>query len=343
MKKLFYLLTATFTFLQVSATELNYKWKANTAYNFNATVVDNISTSTMGMNINEKYTTTIDFTLFIQSVQPNGNATGRMYVTNFNVKNSTGVSVASLLNLPKDAVKSEIQVDKKGNFTFLKKVYLVTTPTSNVLVYANADENSASAGMQVGEEKVDAYAEFDPKTGKLKAGYSVTTIKTPKKVSVNENEESDEIDIFPYDFLSCMAVPEGNLNVNDHFEVKAGMYTVDGTVKSATSPLMVIEENISTDKNADMFQGAANGQSGDGTQQFNMEGFGGESQMELTQEDQEAMAMTKAASPNMDGKLTTSFDYVNGMFSSIKGNINTAIDMMGVTTKVNSVIEMKKK
>jgi hypothetical protein len=343
MKKLFYLLTATFTLFQVSATELNYKWKANTAYNFNASVVDNISTSAMGMNINEKYTTTIDFTLFIQSVQPDGTATGRMYLTNFNVKNSAGISVASMLNLPKDAVKSEFQVDKKGNFTFLKKVYLVTTPTSNVMVYANASENSANSGMQVGEEKVDAYAEFDPKTGKLKAGYTVTTIKTPKKVTVKENEESDEIDLFPYDFLSCMAVPEGDLNVNDRFEVKAGMYKVDGTVKSAVSPLMVIEENISTDKNADMFQGSANGQSGDGTEQFNMEGFGGESQMELTQEDQEAMAMTKAASPNMDGKLTVSFDFVNGMFSSIKGNINTAIDIMGVTTKVNSIIEMKRK
>ncbi len=343
MKNLICLLSFSFSILTVFATELNYNWKANTAYNFNATVVDNISTSAMGMNINEKYTTTIDFTLFIQSVQPNGTASGRMYVTNFNVKNSSGVSVASLLNLPKDAVKSEFQVDKKGNFTFLKKVYLVTTPTSNVLVYANADENGASTGMQVGEEKVDAYAEFDPKTGKLKAGYSVTTIKTPKKVTVKENEESDEIDVFPYDFLSCMALPEGDMHVNDQFKVKAGMYTVDGIVKSVVSPLMVIEENISTDKNADMFQGSASGQSGDGTQQFNMEGFGGESDMELTTEDQEAMGMAKAAAPNMDGKLTSSFDFVNGMFSNVKGNINTSIDMMGVTMKVNSVIDMKRK
>jgi hypothetical protein len=343
MKNLICLISLSFSIFTVNATELNYNWKANTAYNFNATVVDNISTSAMGINVNEKYTTTIDFTIFIQSVQPNGTASGRMYVTNFNVKNSSGISVASLLNLPKDAVKSEIEVDKNGNFTFLKKVYLVTTPTSNVLVYANADENSASAGMQVGEEKVDAYAEFDPKTGKLKAGYSVTTVKTPKKVTVKENEESDEIDVFPYDFLSCMSLPEGDLNVNDQFKVKAGMYIVEGKVKSAVSPLMVIEETISTDKNADMFQGSASGQSGDGSQQFNMEGFGGESDMELTTEDQEAMAIAKAASPNMDGKLTASFDFVNGMFSSIKGNINTAIDMMGVTTKVNSIIEMKRK
>lgn len=343
MKKLFYFLIGTISSFQVLATELNYNWKANTSYNFSASVVDNITTTAMGMNINDKYITTVDFTLFIQTVQPNGTATGRMYLTNFNVKNSAGVSVASLLNLPKDAVKSEFQVDKKGNFTFLKKVYLVTTPTSNVIVYGNASENGANAGMQVGDEKVDAYAEFDPKTGKLKAGYSVTTIKTPKKVTVQENEESDEIDLFPYDFLSCMAVPEGDLNVNDRFKVKAGMYTIDGMVKSSVNPLMVIEENISTDKNADMFQGSANGQSGDGSQQFNMEGFGGESQMELTEEDQQAMAITKAASPNMDGKLTTAFDYVNGMFSSIKGNINTSIDMMGVSTKVNSVIEMKRK
>ena len=151
-----------------------------------------------------------------------------------------------------------------------------------------------------------------------------TTIKTPKKVTVKENEESDEIDVFPYDFLSCMALPEGDLNVNDQFKVKAGMYIVEGKVKSAVSPLMVIEETISTDKNADMFQGSASGQSGDGTQQFNMEGFGGESDMELTTEDQEAMGMAKAAAPNMDGKLTSSFDFVNGMFSDIKGNINTS-------------------
>jgi hypothetical protein len=343
MKNIVINLFIVFCVVNVKAQEMNYVWKANTAYNFNATIVDNISTSAMGMNINEKYTTSIDFTIFVQSVQPNGNANGRLYLTNFNVKNSAGVSVASMLNLPKDAVKSEFQVDKKGNFTFLKKVYLVTTPTSNVMVYANATENGANAGMQVGEEKVDAYAEFDPKTGKLKAGYTVTSIKTPKKVTVKENEESDEIDLFPYDFLGCMALPEGDMNVNDKFKVKAGMYTVDGIVKSAVSPLMVIEENISTDKNADMFQGSAGGQSGDGTQQFNMEGFGGESDMELTTEDQEAMGMAKAAAPNMDGKLTTSFDFVNGMFYSIKGTINTAIDMMGVTMKVNSVIEMKRK
>jgi hypothetical protein len=111
-----------------------------------------------------------------------GTASGTLYLVNFNVKDSKGMTVASLLNLPKNAVKSEVKVDRKGNFTFLKKLQLITTPTSNALVYANVSENGASAGAEVDGEKVEVYAEFDPKTGKMKAGYSATTISKPKKI-----------------------------------------------------------------------------------------------------------------------------------------------------------------
>ena len=156
MKKSLFLLASFLVIFTASfATELNYKWKANSFYAFNSVVTDNITTSVMGMNVSEKYTTTVDFVLFIQSVDANGLATGRLYLTNFSVKDSKGLSVASLVNVPKDAVKSDITVDKKGNFTFAKKVTLVTTPTSNVLVYANASENAASAGIQTENEKVD--------------------------------------------------------------------------------------------------------------------------------------------------------------------------------------------
>ena len=323
------------------ATELNYKWKANSFYAFNSIVTDNITTSGMGMNISEKYTTTVDFVLFIQSVDANGLATGRMYLTNFSVKDSKGLAVASLVNIPKDAVKSDIIVDKKGNFTFAKKVTLVTTPTSNVLVYANASENSASAGIQTEGEKVDAYAEFDPKTGKLKAGYTVQTIKTTKKVTVNENEQSDELDVFPYDFLQMLVMPDGEVATNNHYNAKAGMYTVDLMVKSMTNGIATIGETISTDKSADMFEGSASGETEEGS--FNTGTFGGTSQMDLTTEDQEAIGMSKSMSPDMDGVLTTAFDYTNGMFVGVSGTINTNIDMMGMKMTVKSVLTMKKK
>lgn len=342
MKKSLFLLASFLVIFTASfATELNYKWKANSFYAFNSVVTDNITTSVMGMNVSEKYTTTVDFVLFIQSVDANGLATGRLYLTNFSVKDSKGLSVASLVNVPKDAVKSDITVDKKGNFTFAKKVTLVTTPTSNVLVYANASENGASAGIQTENEKVDAYAEFDPKTGKLKAGYTVQTMKTTKKVTVTENEQSDELDVFPYDFLQMLVMPEGQVATNNHYNAKAGMYTVDVLVKSMTNGIATIGETISTDKSADMFEGGASGETEEGS--FNMGTFGGTSQMDLTTEDQEAIDMSKSMSPDMDGTLTTTFDYTNGMFVGVSGTINTNIDMMGMKMTVKSVLTMKKK
>jgi hypothetical protein len=323
------------------ATELNYKWKANTLYNFNSVVTDNITTSVMGMNVAEKYITTIDFTLAITSVDASGTATGRLYLINFNVKNAKGLVVATLANVPKDAVRSDITVDKKGNFTFPKKVTLVTTPTSNVLVYAKVDDNTIQMGGEVAGEKVDAYAEFDPKTGKLKAGYTVATMKTTKKVTVKENEESDEIDVFPYDFLSMLVMPEGNVATNDKYKVRAGLYTVDILARSVANNLATIDQTISTNKSADMFEGSAEGQTEEGS--FDMGTFGGTEGMDLTSEDQAAIGMGNAMSPTMDGTMTTNFDYANGMFINVSGTLNTTIDMMGTKITVKSVLSMKKK
>lgn len=323
------------------ATELNYKWKANTLYNFNSVVTDNITTSVMGMNIAEKYITTIDFTLAITSVDASGTATGRLYLINFNVKNAKGLVVATLANVPKDAVRSDITVDKKGNFTFPKKVTLVTTPTSNVLVYAKVDDHTIQMGGEVAGEKVDAYAEFDPKTGKLKAGYTVATMKTTKKVTVKENEESDEIDVFPYDFLSMLVMPDGNVATNDKYKVRAGLYTVDILARSVANNLATIDQTISTNKSADMFEGSAEGQTEEGS--FDMGTFGGTEGMDLTSEDQAAIGMGNAMSPTMDGTMTTNFDYANGMFINVSGTLNTTIDMMGTKITVKSVLSMKKK
>jgi hypothetical protein len=45
----------------VYSQELNYAWKAGGIYSFNANIADDITTSVMGMNVKEKYITTIDF------------------------------------------------------------------------------------------------------------------------------------------------------------------------------------------------------------------------------------------------------------------------------------------
>ncbi len=341
MKILLSLLSVFLLVNSYMAIELVYKWKANTSYSFSSLQKDDITTSATGMNIQEKFVTSIDFVIFIQSVDATGLAKGKLYLVNYTVKDSKGTTLASLTTLPKNAVQSDITVDKKGHFTFPKKVSLVTTATGNYLVYGKADENGASAGVQTANENVDVYAEFDPKTGKLKAGYTVQTISTTKKASVKETEESDHLDVFPYDFLELMVLPDGNVAQGDKYSATAGMYTVDVLVKSMANGLASLEEKISTNKNADMFQGAASGQTEEGS--FNMGSFGGTDGMELDSEDQAALVMTKGMAPEMNGTITANFDYTNGMFVGIGGTLNTTIDMMGMKMTVKSVLEMKKK
>ena len=50
-------LLVQFSIFCLAATELNYNWKVGASYAFNAVVVDNVTTSAMGMNIQEKFTT----------------------------------------------------------------------------------------------------------------------------------------------------------------------------------------------------------------------------------------------------------------------------------------------
>jgi hypothetical protein len=324
----------------VYSQELNYAWKAGGIYSFNANIADDISTSVMGMNVKEKYITTIDFSLAIQSVDAEGTASGNIYLFNYTVKDSKGATIASIANVPKNAVQSAITVDKKGNFTFLNKVYLLTTPTSNMLVYGSANEGGVSAGAEMNGEKVDVYAEFDPKTGKLKTGYSVATLNTTKKVTPQTSEESDELEVFPYDLLSLLALPDGKVAAGNTYSCKAGMYGVDIKVVSMTAGLAKINQTIATDKSADMFSGSAKGQTEEGSFDMGMSGM--EDQMEMTAEDQAMMGMTKGMAPEMSGNLTSSFNYTAGMFVSVGGKITTVIDMMGTKISVDSVVSMTK-
>lgn len=377
MKKLILLLGGYFILTtSLFADELNYNWKAGDALNYSATVTDNINMSMMGMNMKDKYTTTVDFVLLVNSVDENGTASGKLYLMTFNVKNSKGISVASLANLPKNAVESDVTVDKKGKFTFANKLCFITTPTTNVLAIETT-QNSNSVGMNAsgGTHSVNAYAEFDPKTGKLKAGYIPQKMKSTRKINIKENQESDKVFAIPYDFLQALTMPEGDVAVGDHYAVTSGMYNIDILVNSMDAGMANIKQTISTNKSNDMFQSQASGKSGDGSMEFdmntaapnnnqnqnqadgmgmgmpdmssmmggNMGGMGmpTEKQMNLSNDDKKAMDMSKSMMPTMSGNILTTFDYTNGIFKMVKGNINTEINTMGVKMTVNSVVEMK--
>jgi hypothetical protein len=333
---------------------LNYNWKPGTAHQFSAEVIDNVSTSMMGMNINETFKTTTEFVLYINSVASNGYALGTLYLTNFKITDSKNTVLASLNDIPKSAIQSEVTVDRKGVFTFNKKVYLITTETGNVLAYGNASNTSVQAGGQAGNMKVDAYAEFNPKTGTLKTGYSVKEIKATKKVDVKVTEDTEMIDLFPYDFLELLAVPEGTMAVGDNMEVKAGMYKTNVLVKSLSNGIAQLNTKMSTDKSADMFGGGAKGNSGGSTIDMQMDGQGkvegvegmgdldSMMNMDLTKEDKAAMDMAKGMSPDMSADINYNFNYTEGMFQNVSGTVNTVMNAMGMKMTVLSVLNMRK-
>ncbi len=366
MKKILLLSIFILTAFCVKATELNYQWKSGAAYHFKAKVLDDVSTSMMGMEMKEQFTTTTDFVLHIQNVDANGTANAILYLVSFNVVDSKGNLFASLSDIPKKAIKSDVSVDKKGNFTFLKKIYMVTTASSNVLVYGKADGNSVSAGGQAGNLKVDAYAEFDPKTGKIKAGYNVQEIENTTSVTVKLSEDTDMIDVLPYDFLELLALPEGNVALNDEVTATAGMYKMTVKVNELANGIAGLNHTMATDKSADMFGGGASGKSGDGSSMFDMNmdtdfenaddmdmdmdmdfsddmdmdmdlGMGG---FGMTGEEQGAMEMSKSMSPDMTCNITSKFNYSIGMFNSVKGTVSTNINTMGMKMQVDSKLEM---
>lgn len=339
-----------------SSSELYYRWTVGSSYHFSATVVDNITTAVMGMNMKETIKTATDFVLYIDQVASNGYAMGTLYLVNFQVTDSRNQVLASLKDIPSSAIKSQVTVDRKGKFTFPKKVFLITTEKGNVLAYGNASENLVQTGAQAGNIQVDAYAEFDPKTGALKTGYTVKEIKNTRKVAVQTNEETQMVDIFPYDFLEMLVVPDGAVQTGDQMEVKAGMYSSIIRVESMENGLAKLNTQLKTDKSADMFGGGAKGNVGGADvdmqmdsqgnmQGLNMEGMqdmmnmGG---MEMSQEDKQAMDMTKAMSPTMSGNIDYFFNYEKGMFDQVFGTINTAYDAMGMKISVQSVLNMKK-
>ena len=355
------------------ATELNYNWTKGAYYHFTATSNDQVSTSMMGMSMREEFNTVSDFVLQINSVDQNGTASGILYLINFKVKTASGTTLATLSDIPKEAIQSEVTVDRKGVFTFPRKVYLIAGTNSNILAYGNADENSASVGGQAGNMKVDAYAEFDPNTGQLKSGYSVKTMKNTTEVSVKVDEETQMIDVLPYAFLELLILPEGDVQVNDHVTMQAGIYNTEVNVRSMQNNIATINHKIFTNKAQDMFDGNATGTRGDGSSMFNMgmdveiveeeddfdnmddfdniddfddmedmnmDNMATDITIPMSQEDQMAMDMSKGMAPDMNGDITSEFNYTQGMFKEVKGLITTRINTMGMKMETTTRLTM---
>jgi hypothetical protein len=336
---LFFSVLGSMVYAQPAA--LVYAWKANNNYTFSCTQHDNIQTQAMGMQVNEQFITRTDFVLAIQSVDPSGRAKGKLYLLNYTVKSGAGNVLAQLSNLPKNAAACDITVDQKGHFTFPAKVKLITGSKANVLVYERLNEKGGAAEIQTENERVNVYAEFDPKTGALRAGYTVQNLTATRSVESVAEQESDRLNVYPYEFLEMMVLPEGMLHAGDNFKVTAGMYTIDAKVLAFNSGIAEVQQNIITSKDGGLMQGSAQSENQQGS--ISIDGLGSVQNMNLSSEDQNAMAVAQDAAPEINGTLKSIFDASRGMLNAISGTLTTRISMMGVSMHVVSKLDMKRK
>lgn len=378
MKKLITLFSICLLTTISFATELNYSWQAGKYYHFDCSITDNVAAEAMGMSMKDKFITSTDFWLFIESVDAEGTGSGTIYLTSFSVKNAAGKTMATLNDLPKNSVSSNFKVDKKGKFTFLKRIYLITGvkasgTSTNILAYAEAGPNGAKASAQAGGAKVEAYCEFDPATGKVKAGASFEVSQTTTTVEYKMTEEVQEVDVLPYSFLELLAVPEGGVMKDDHFEVKMGGFDNDIHVVDISNGTANINYTMVTDKDADITKVEANGSSGDGSSQMNMEMDLDEPDMSMdmgtpdmemnmdmdTDMDMdmgmdmgmsEMMGMEgmpgmgsspQAMMPDMSFDITSLFSVDKGMFDEVSGTMVVVMNMAGMKMTSNSYLVMK--
>lgn len=355
MKKQLLFLTLILFSCCTFGAKLVYKWKAESVYRFQANVTDDISTSIDMMGIksteNDIYKTECLFALKVNSVQPNGTAEGILYVENYKVTNKAGQVVASLAGVPKEALKSAVEVDKKGNFRFIQYIYIAVQETGNLLLSAKVSPTSASATATSPDgQQITHYAEFDPKTGTLKAGYTVQNVGTPKTKKVAVKEDAPKLNVIPYDFIELLLLPEGDFVAGQTFNMKSPGYDMTVKAESLIANIATIGCTFKSDV-AEMTgknkPSNSNNSNTGGMDMMNMDmnmgDMGGDMNMDMGNMTGGMSSEEKAMIPESttDGTIKSTFDTGLGVFKTINGTINTTMDSQGISMKTKSVLVMK--
>ncbi len=282
--------------------------------------------SAMGMNMNDIFNTETVFSLKVSNVLANGSAEGMLYIESFEVTNKSGATVASLNDIPAEALKSIVEVDTKGKFTFKKIVYLIVEDGRNMLVSAEAKtgQNSASGSAQVGDQKLSVHAEFDPKSGTIKAGYSMETVKKPAVKTVKVKKDAQKIDVLPLEFLDMLVLPEETVVPGGSFQVKMMEYVFTTKARDITNNIASLDLNIKTDRS----QGSSTDQMDNMMGDMGSMDMGGGMSMDMS---------GGAPKTDIDGDISYKFDVDKGIFHNLSGTITNkmkgmGLDMTGVTT-----------
>lgn len=340
---LFYTANATIAFSQVG---LAYQWKPGTQYKFKSIQNDKVEmggSGMMGMMAmagGMEFKTESSFSLNIDQIFPNGSAKGSFVLSSFKVSDTKGNVLANISNLPKRAIEADFTVDRKGNFTFTEAPILVCRDNTTMLVSMKIDKGEMAASSEVDGEKVTLFAEFNPKNGTLKAGYSATTLAKPKPKPVTVKEDDETIDLLPTKFLDLLVLPEGPVTEGQSFKTRMYDTEITETVTDFSNQIANIKLQIKSFLNSGKFEKDAKKMAGD-TEEDEKDGMGMDSDMP---EDMFPGAgkgeQTPEIGQEMTGDIKLLFDNGKGMIKEMSGVLNSKMNMMGTEMTTKSTVRM---
>jgi hypothetical protein len=338
------------------AAELAYRWKKGATYRFQVDSQDTLAMTGMGVDVNARFATRSVFALAIERVRPDGSAEASLNIESFEVRDPEGRTLSALSGLPKGALKNPVDIDTKGRFRFKEVVYLLVPESGgSILVSGKAGATGVSATGQAGDEQVTVFAEFDPKTGKLRGGATVKTVGKKKDKKVKVRQDARKVDLVPRQFLEMLRLPDGDIQAGQSASVdlagtQVSTEVVELTDKTARLKYTVRTEASAGDASSGM-PGMPNGMPGMPAMP-SVPGMGGVPGMdgdeggdEAGGEDQAAAAMPGGAMPSLSvsGEFTLDIDVAQGMMSAISGTLKTRAGMGGMASMdAASTIDMKR-
>ena len=341
-----------------AAVELNYQWKKGSIYRFDASSNDVVSMQGM-MKVEQTFNTHSEFALKIDGVSK-GVASGTLAIERFSVETADGRKMAGLDDIPKGALKSLVEIDRKGRFKFKEIVYLVINDEGdNLLVSSKMGPNSASSSARVDGEEVTVYAQFDPKTGALSGGYTTKKVaKKKKKVAVKQ--DATKVDVLPTQFLEMLRLPDGSVDSGADVRMDMpGMASVEVNItivelSPARAKLRTkVETKMETGAVATAAQDDADDDMGEGEGNDDedampaMPGMGGMPGMGMPGMGGGLGAPAPSGAPGgaggaggapqmqMNGDFHTDFNVAKGMLDSLEGTLSTTIDVAGMMKITN--------
>ncbi len=323
-------------------TTLRYQWKPNTTYRYSCTQVDEVNMGgsmgagipgmpagmggMMAMGEDMKFTTTSTFALQVQRTTPNGGAAGMFYLESFRATDASGRAIATLASIPKGTLRAPFTVDELGNFEITQiPVLIVDAETGNVSLTVTTvkDGEMASAEAVVDGERVRLHAEFT-KSGTLRAGYTVSTVGTPKAKTMEVQEDDEVLDLVPTDFLEMFVLPEQPVQPGKPTRMAVGGMQQTLQLTRMVGSLASLRTTVGAAVSSQQMQGIAD----EADRQDGIE----------PDHDDEAM-------PNIaqetQADITTQFDNSAGRLQGMSGTISTQMHMMGMEITHKGTLQMR--